>query len=44
MYVLKFNILWEICIYLHKLLFNSLTLQIILGLSKAYSDKIGDVL
>ena len=37
MYVLKFNILWEICVYLHKLLFNSLTLQIILGLSKAYS-------
>ena len=37
MYVLKFNILWEICIYLHKLLFNSLTLQIILGLSKANS-------
>ena len=38
MYGLKFNILWEICVYLHKLLFNSLTLQIILGLSKAYSE------
>ena len=40
MYGLKFNILWEICVYLRKLLFNSLTLQIIFVLSKAYSGNL----